>query len=111
MDDFALMASGTTEETGSLFGDMVDAVNGGPQKRRRTREAQREAEAAMAEAAKLSKAAQALRTIQGPSAAPASSVPASSVLDRLKAPSPIGGLPWWVVGLVVVGGVALAVRR
>lgn len=110
MDDFALMASGTTEETGSLFGDMVDAVNGGPQKRRRTREAQREAEAAMAEAAKLSKEAQALRNIQGPIAAPAT-VPASSVLERLKAPSPIGGLPWWVVGLVVVGGVALAVRR
>lgn len=109
MDDFALMASGTTVETGSLFGDMADALAGGPQKRRRTREAQREAEAAMAEAAKLSKEAQALRNIQGPIAAPVAAAP--SLLDRVKAPSPIGGLPWWVVGLVVVGGVALAVRR
>lgn len=112
MDDFALMASGATVETG-FFGTMVDAINGGPQKRRRTREAQAEAARLSEEAAALEAAAAAERnkvaafkaplTMTAPAAAP-------SLIDRLRAPSPVG-LPWWAVGLVVAGGIAWAVRR
>lgn len=111
MDDFALMASGATVETGFL-GTLIDAAAGGPQKRRRTREAQAEAARLAEEAARLADQAAAERNKVAAFKAPLSmTAPASaSLFDRLRAPSPVG-LPWWAVGLVVAGGIAWAVRR
>lgn len=110
MDDFALMAMGTTAETGFLL-QLIDAAAGGPQKRRRTREARAEAAALAEETAKLQAAAEAERNKVAAFKAPLPmAAPAPSWVDRLRAPSPVG-LPWWAVGLVVAGGVAWAVRR
>ena len=64
--DLALML-GATETGWDPFSAVIDAADGGPQKRRRAREANRLAAEATAEAAKLTKEANALAKMTDPS--------------------------------------------
>jgi hypothetical protein len=109
--DLALML-GATETGFDPFAVLVDAADGGPQKRRRTREANRLAAEATAEAARLTKEANALAKMTDPSGLAvvradvhATLPPAApSLLSKLTATSPLG-LPWWAVGVVGAVGV------
>lgn len=109
--DLALML-GATETGFDPFAVLVDAADGGPQKRRRTREANRLAAEATAEAARLTKEANALAKMTDPSGLAvvradvhATLPPAApSLLSKLAATSPLG-LPWWAVGVVGAVGV------
>ena len=109
--DLALML-GATEPGFDPFAVLVDAADGGPQKRRRTREANRLAAEATAEAARLTKEANALAKMTDPSGLAGvradvhATLPAAppSLLSKLTATSPLG-LPWWAVGMAGVVGV------
>lgn len=124
-DSLSLMVAGSYAPETGFIGTIIDAADGGPQKRRRTREALRLAAQARAEADKLTKEANALSKMTDPSglaaevypdgrfAMPASSSSSGSAWDRVvalaTATSPIG-LPWWAV--VAAGGVGVwAVTR
>lgn len=116
MNDLEFMLGGS--EMGFDFGisKLTDAVAGGPQKRRRTREANRIAAAALAEAADLQKQAAAFE-IQRTGKAPAPAVadePAgllARLTSRLQDQSPIG-VNWWVVMAgAAVGAWAIAPGR
>ena len=109
--DLALMLGATTETGFDPFAVLVDAADGGPQKRRRIREANRLAAEATATAAKLTREANALAKMTDPSTLSAirpdvhATLPApSSLLSKLTATSPLG-LPWWAVGVAGVVGV------
>lgn len=110
--DLALML-GATETGWDPFSAVLDAADGGPQKRRRTREANRLAAEATAQAATLTREANALAKMTDPStlavvrAAPVDASGCAfcaAVKAKLTATSPLG-LPWWAVGVAGVVGV------
>lgn len=94
MNDLAFISDGADSETGFL-GWIADRAAGGPQKRRRTREALAEAARAKTEAARLRQ--QAVDLAQEASPAPAAT---AGIADRFTRPTALFGLPGWQVGLI-----------